>query len=387
MVASEDVSHQAQPALLDGISEVIRGESIKILVARCDRLGDVILSTPAIRALKENYPKSKLILMVRKNIAPIVETLSFVDEVKIYDPDGVHAGVKGFFRLMRELRVLGISIAVVMSTEPRLAAALYGIGVPYRVGPLSKPHSYWFYNRGVRQRRSLVEMHEADYNLQLLRRLGIRAKRTQILTETSTNAADESWARGFLAHDKVSLIGLHPGMGGSALNWSEAQYIELLNKMAEKFATTRFVLTFGPSESGLAVRFREGLSKQASQQTLIYQADESASVTKLSALFACCEVVIAPSTGPLHLAVSRGKRVVTLFSPIRVQSALRWGPYVANDSAASVLVPENFCGEDFRCRLQACQYFPCMESISVNSVLDEVRVQLKLATNEKGKLA
>ena len=61
-----------------------------------------------------------------------------------------------------------------LQSQWRIALALFLASFRYRVGPLSKPHSFLFYNRGVRQRRSHVEMHEADYNLQLLRRLGIR---------------------------------------------------------------------------------------------------------------------------------------------------------------------------------------------------------------------
>jgi ADP-heptose:LPS heptosyltransferase len=97
----------------------------------------------------------------------------------------------------------------------------------------------------------------------------------------------------------------------------------------------------------------------------------------LGALISHAQVVVAPSTGPLHIATAIGVRVVTMYPPIRVQSAVRWGPYVADDERASVMVPEVFCGQDFHCIGEECVYFPCMRTIQVSQVLDEIRNQLK----------
>jgi ADP-heptose:LPS heptosyltransferase len=92
----------------------------------------------------------------------------------------------------------------------------------------------------------------------------------------------------------------------------------------------------------------------------------------------------------MHLAVALGKKVVSVFPPIKVQSAARWGPYgmsmgtnlgISPDDNASVLVPDVNCGEDFRCALASCIYYPCMPRISV----DDVETQL-LALLEGGSV-
>ena len=87
-------------------------------------------------------------------------------------------------------------------------------------------------------------------------------------------------------------------------------------------------------------------------------------------------MVVAPSTGPLHLAVAVGASVVTFYPPIRVQSAVRWGPYIPDESRASILVPEVYCGEDFRCRGSLCHYYPCMKSLTVAQALEQANIQL-----------
>ena len=91
------------------------------------------------------------------------------------------------------------------------------------------------------------------------------------------------------------------------------------------------------------------------------------------------KLVVAPSTGPLHLAVAMGRDVVTFYPPIRVQSAKRWGPYdgpVMDSSRvqrAAIFTPEVYCGQEFRCLGERCASYPCMKTISVERVALEAR--------------
>src|SRR5690606_28578971 len=127
-------------------------------------------------------------------------------------------------------------IAVALQTQWRLGLALYFAGIRYRVGPLSKLHSFFVYNRGIRQHRSQVEMHEADYNLQLLRRLGVRVTARTLPTRIHISEDRIRDARKWLSEIGVveteKLVAIHPGMGGSALNWPEEHFIELICQLA-----------------------------------------------------------------------------------------------------------------------------------------------------------
>lgn len=385
--------HHAESGL--SVADVTR--TPRILVARPDRIGDVILSTPVITALRRQYPNAHITFLVRDVVAPLVREIPDVDSVFIYDPDGRHSGFGGFFRLMEELKAQDFDIAVVLHSTFRLAAALYGVGVPNRIGPLSKIHSFLFYNRGSRQRRSLVEMHEADYNLQLLRKLGIRVGSHQIPAQVALVPDKVEWATEWLKAMKVrkgkSLIAVHPGMGGSALNWPENYYVELIRSLRKD--GYEVVLTGGPSEEFLLERISIELEK-TEDSVLVYSGDPTipegaktkgksekvsekrsairsvGSVDYLSALFSKADLVVAPSTGPLHIAVALGKPVVTFYPPIRVQSAIRWGPYITDPQDAGVLVPEVYCGEDFKCRGPKCHYYPCMKMIGPREAMGEI---------------
>ncbi len=345
---------------------------MKILVVRPDRLGDVILSTPVFEVLRRHYPESHLSLLVRENVTPLLKGLPSLDQILIFDPDGRHAGVKGFFRLRDELRVGQFDIAVVLQSHWKVALALFMARVRHRVGPLSKIYSYLLYNRGVRQRRSQVEMHEADYNLQLLRTLGIqvssRSVETRIFVSEEMQKPPREWLKkqGWRSEP---LILIHPGMGGSALNWPEAHYVELIRALLQEGRSV--LITGGPLEEGLLNQIRHELSS-SSRQPYYYLARPGDTIDFLAGLCMQAHVVVAPSTGPLHLAVALAKKVVTFYPPIRVQSALRWGPYLFDETKASVLVPEVYCGEDFHCKGNLCNYFPCMKSLTVKQALRQV---------------
>ncbi|MBC7387069.1 MAG: glycosyltransferase family 9 protein [Cryobacterium sp.] len=366
------------------VSESLAPRSPRILVARPDRIGDVVLSTPVLQALREQYPNAHITFLVRDFVAPIIRGLQDVDSVFIYDPDGRHSGVGGFFRLMEELKAQRFQIAIALHSDLRIAAALYGVGVPNRVGPLSKIHSYLFYNRGSRQRRSLVEMHEADYNLQLLRKLGIRTGSRTLSTKVALSEDKRAWARGWLAENGLrpaqvedqtvhssarKLVIVHPGMGGSALNWPENYYVDLIRSIKNEGHDV--LVTGGPAESYLLERIKAQALK-TEHPIVIYGGSEAGSVENLAALFSEGDLIVAPSTGPLHIAVALGKPVVTFYPPIRVQSAIRWGPYVSDSEDAGVLAPEVYCGQDFKCRGPKCHYYPCMKTIGPREALSEV---------------
>ena len=355
---------------------------LRILVARPDRLGDVILSTPVLDVLKSHYPGSHLTFLVRDPVVSVVKGLRSVDQIMVYDPEGRHKGVGGFFRLMEEVRKNNFQIGVVLQSQLRIAAALFGAGVPHRVGSLAKPHSFLFYNRGSQQHRSQVEMHEADYNLQLLRTLGIRTGTRKVPTAVHFSSEPggarefaQKWLaeKGWKADAGTKLVVVHPGMGGSALNWPEAHYIELIRLLCKE--GHQVLVTGGPGEGLLLSRIQDELA-HSSARAIFYGGAGAGAVDQLAALMSFASVVVAPSTGPLHLAVALGIPVVTFYPPVRVQSAIRWGPYVSEQSKASILVPEVYCGQDFHCIGSLCNYHPCMKSMTVGQTLEQVHLQL-----------
>jgi ADP-heptose:LPS heptosyltransferase len=292
----------------------------------------------------------------------------------------LHKGIKGFWRLFREIRAERYDIAVILQVSFRVSAAVFLSGIRSRVGPLSKWYSYLFFNRGMRQNRSAVEMHEADYNLMLLRRLGIRVPSRRFIPHTAADPDATERMQQFIESLKMpnpdSFVVVHPGMGGSALNWPEGYYVDLIQRLSQRGVSVMVPGAY--SEKALVARVT-GEANERDPELPIFSfvsSNRIGSLSDLIAILSLSKVVVAPSTGPLHLAVALGKPTVSFFSPVKVQSALRWGPYTADDSKHSVLVPDALCGQDFKCLGRKCPFFFCMERTGVEEAVRSVMEKL-----------
>ena len=87
---------------------------------------------------------------------------------------------------------------------------------------------------------------------------------------------------------------------------------------------------------------------------------------------------VGPSTGTTHIAAVVGVPVVGLYSPIKMQSALRWGPLSKNSDNTKILVPDVICGEVRKCAERACPYYECMGKIEVEDVVKQATSIMEL---------
>jgi len=372
----------------------MKADITSILVVRTDKIGDVALTTPAISALRKRFPKARITGVVSPVAAEIYRSSPHLDSHIVLDPN-LYFGFLGFWQLVRRFRNEKAQVVVVFQATMKVALAVLFSGARMRIGPWSKWWSWFCYNYGRRQNRSAVEMHEADYNIQLLRELGVTVADTWekshlLVREDAKLESTRFFAEKGLAR-RFKTVAIHPGMAGSALNWPESHYINLGRRLLRRY---NVIVTGGPGEGALVERVFQGIARQQN-----YNPDSPAftkyvgekGLGEFIALLDKCDGVVSPSTGPMHLAVALGKLVVTIFPPIKVQSAVRWGPYgipigtnlgIEPEDKASVLVPDVNCGEDFRCALSACIYYPCMPRVSV----EDVETQL-LALLEGGSVS
>lgn len=358
----------------------------RILVVRGDKIGDVVLITPALQALRVVQPKAKISVCVRRAVADLLRGNPNIDELLTFE-ELDEGGAFSFFKLMFAIRRRSFQVSVMMQGNFRIACAIFLSGVPFRIGGLSKWWSWFFLNMGMRQVRSNVEMHEADYNLQLLNDLGVRVSdhryRPQVVVADPARDLALNFFRERGLDTQFKTVVIHPGMAGSALNWPESHYVHLGRLL---LANYNIMITGGPSEKSLVDRVFSKIERAQSYRSgrpkLTKYIGEH-SLGEFIAILDRCDAIVAPSTGPMHLGVGLAKKVVTIFSPIRVQSAMRWGPYgidfgtnlgVSPNDEASVLVPDVNCAEIFRCAGSKCVYFPCMPRVSV----DDVHVQLQV---------
>jgi lipopolysaccharide heptosyltransferase II len=343
----------------------LRGKE-KFLVIRTDRMGDVILSTPVLEAIKSEFPKSHLCVMLSSYTADVVRNNPLVDDVIIDDYEQEGGGLGQLLQVVREIRKRGFDVAILLRPTFRLALILFLGGVKYRIGTGFRFYQMLF-NRKIYEHRKVNLRHEAEYNLDLLRPLGITPKR--IWPRVYLSSQEDQFASqifqdlNFAPDEPVVLI--HPGSGNSSLNLSPRRFTQVADKLIQEFGA-KIIFTGTAGEKELIdsiMRSMEGEAFDLSGKTDLRQ---------LAAVLKRCDAVVTNSTGPMHLAVAVGTPTVAIFCPIFAAGPLRWGPF--GEGHEVVLPPVPVC---FKCKPQSCPHYNCMEKIGSDQIVSKVRVVLK----------
>jgi len=335
---------------------------MNILVTRTDRLGDVLLATPVLKKIIDELPDSTVTFLVRKEWMPVLQYEHPRVTLLEYDPSVTVSA------LAKKLESLRFDAAIVIRDEKTVTRAVKKAGIALRVGPYSTLRSFFAFNWGVLQKRSRCEKHEAEYNLDLLKKIGIPpAPPATVPTELPRSwvkypiSADPAVFEFLKAHElhELSYVCVHPGSSGSARYLSTPQMIELVQKIMQ--VGDRVVLTGSQAEAPLL----EEIAK-AAPGAVIFGGQEPRALDQLAALYARARFVVAHGTGPLHLAAAVGAQVIAIFPPIFVLSEKRWGPLTPN---RTVWVPKVDCPAKYRCLGEKCGYYDCMSRFQPNDVV------------------
>ncbi len=330
-------------------------------------MGDVILSLPTLQAWRANFPDAFIGFVANPSMGPFLAKHPAIDAfISTHDSRGLPKEVS---LLASELRTHQFDQSVSLLPNFTVDRALRGAGISKRVGLRNKWFTYVLYTQSLRQKRSRVEKHEAQYNADLamlagLPKAAVLARPFVELDETLRESATQRLRERGLLFERSVLI--HPGMGGSALNWDLRRYVEL--GAALKKSGQNVCFSFGPMDQALETKARELWSKSSADPFVAFVGREG-SLPEFMTLLTRCSLVIAPSTGPLHLANALNVPFLGIYPPITVQHPRRWGPWGAE--RGKVLMPQVECPARYDCLGSACSFFPCMELISVTSMLRE----------------
>ncbi len=336
-----------------------------ILLVRTDRIGDLVLSLPMLPLLKRRFPSADITILVREYTRELIDGHSCVSAVLLYDKQGVK---RGFRALLGELRSRRFDIAVVPYPRFRVALLLALAGIPIRVATGYRWYSFLF-NRRVYEHRKDARRHEVEYNLHLLAPLGITSDgRPDFELKADGNARrrveDMLRSRGIQPGERFAV--LHTGSGGSARDWSPENFSRLGDRLAEEQAL-KIVLTGSREEQPLVERVRSAMRCSS-----VSFAGE-VSLMELAALLASASLVVANSTGPLHIAAVQNVPVIAFYPPIVQCSAVRWGPYTDRKAV--------FSGDNAACPL--CKGGPCRSNVCMDQIAvdDVVHAAKKLLNN------
>lgn len=282
-------------------------------------LGDCVMATPTLRALRSLYPHAQITALVRHNVRPILIATPWIDRIISIRPKRQNhrdARRKGTFALAKRLAAGKFDMAVLLPNSFRSALVVAMAKIPCRVGYDRDGRGFLLTDRLLprKQSNAFIPVPTREYYLGLARYLGASNPdpAMQLFTRPEDDqAADELLKRG--GYDKASgkpLVLLNPGANyGDAKMWFPQRYGELADLFATRWNAT-VAVNGAPKE-------REILdSVIAAAQTPILDLPKLGSrLNMLNSIVAKADIMITNDTGPRHIAAAVGTPVVTIFGP------------------------------------------------------------------------
>ena len=295
----------------------------KILFIRIDRLGDMVLSTPALHALKENYPAAELCVLAAPGPAGLIECDPAVAKIYLWEP---RKGICALLRLVRELRCAQFSLVIDPYYGPELKTAVLAFlsGASFRAGYDISGRGLFF---NIRADAAAGSGHFADEAFGVLKAVGLGA-RTALPELFIAPGADEE-ARALLEKSGVSekdlVVTVHAGGYYPSQRWPAGSFAEVIKTLVSAH-NARIVLVASAAESAVTGAVLAGLG-EAERKNVITALDLKPSV--LSALIRRSRLFIGNNSGPLHLAAAFKVPTVSIMGPT---DPVKWTPLGANNA-------------------------------------------------------
>ncbi|OGR63571.1 MAG: asparagine synthase (glutamine-hydrolyzing) [Elusimicrobia bacterium GWB2_63_22] len=285
----------------------------KILLVNMAGLGDMVMMTPAVRAIKAAYPDSRVEVLALDRAADLAAGIAGVDEVHAVNMGGRFPGPQELFRFIKTLSSLrrsGFDALLNFS----LVSSFGGLLKARLVNLLVKPKfSACRVMKGLRRagdhtlyEGEIEKSSEVELTSRLLRPLGIELRDTEIRyapgEEEKKKISVDVARRGLSGHP---LIGLNPGAFRPSHRWPAGYWKELIGLLLAKYPGALIAVTGSPAEKELA----ESLKISDS----VFVTAGAYSVREHAALYALTDVFITNDTGPMHLAAAAGAKTVCIF--------------------------------------------------------------------------
>jgi heptosyltransferase-3 len=333
-------------------------EPKRILVIMLRRIGDVLLTTPAVRALRKRFPKAEIDFLVESPAHEMLAGNNDLTRVLIYDG---HGPLKYLYWLL-QVRMLHYDWVIDYMGNPRTAMLTFASGAAVKAGPGHVSHR-WAYNHLLKE--SSTPHYSAEEKIRTLASLGIDADSSDHLPSVAGDAESEEFANKALARMRIprgSIIGIVPASRRITRQWPAHKYAELGRRLRDSLGA-HLIIFWGPGERELAEEVRNGIGTQA------FLGPETKSLRHLAALIGRCRLVVTNCNGPRHIAVARSVPTVTVHGS---SDPVLWNP-PGNENHTTIRHEKLDC---IGCQKNRCPYaLECMNDLSAAEVFAAVNQQ------------
>ena len=291
---------------------------MNLLITRHDKIGDFVVTLPLFKAIKEQYPYTKLTALVSKVNFDFAQNIEFIDDVILFDKNNLS-------QIKQEIKSKKFDASISAYIDTAVGKLLFGSGIKKRIAPATKI-AQLFFNKRVKQRRSQVKKREWEYNLDLGK---------TIFPDIKLEFSKPLLTVHYLPFTKEKKVIFHPGFGGSSDgNLTLDDYINLARSI--KNSEYEIVFSFGPDDE---------TSKEYIQHHLDFEAtmfDSKVSLMEFTQYIANSMLFVSTSTGPMHLAGATNTQTLSFFGESLFASAKRWGTMSDDEKQNNFCVPQNY---------------------------------------------
>ena len=354
------------PFLFIRRTKILQKDAVRnILFLRHDRIGDMVLSTAALRSLKRAYPEARITVLASERNHEILKHNPHVDEILIYQ------GILWFIKTMRSRRY-DLVIDPFLTYELKQAFMTYLAGGKYRIG-FEKAGREIFFN--LRSLTVLPPKRMVNHLLDLVEAVG--GEIAGCVPEVFLSDNELQWASQTLAAKGIKpeelTIAVHPGAYYPSQRWPAERFGELIKRIIEHLKA-KVILLGSPDEKELVKVVQEKAKVREGAQDFSGQG-----LRELIALLSKCDLLLCNNSGPLHIASALDVPTVSMIGPTVTPL---WLPYGEHDMVIHKRLP---CGP---CNRAVCEDHTCMETIMVDEVFEAVQSQIaRMRSKPKGSVA
>jgi ADP-heptose:LPS heptosyltransferase len=298
---------------------------VNILITRHDKIGDFITSLPLFYVVKKSNPHAKIYALISKVNLELAQQADFIDEVILYDKDN-------FWLTLRNIKAANISISISAFIDTQIGWMLFLSGIKTRIAPATKL-AQLFFNKTLKQKRSLVEKTEVEYNLDLAKfldnNINLEYRMPLLKLENTQQFRKANQLEG------KKLVLLHPGYGGSSDgNLKLEDYIKLSDAIRQ-LKDVQIIWVFGPDD----IAAKDKVKGLILKSDIIHQPP---TVLDYCFLIRDSELLISTSTGPMHLAGVLNIDTVSFFGSSLFASSKRWATVSKMSKQSNFMIDKGF---------------------------------------------
>ena len=333
--------------------------SQKILLMRLSSLGDIVLTTPAIRAVRAHFADAYIAMLVGKQAAEVLQENPHLDEIIPFDRLAKHKDTAEMLRIIRILRERKFTLAIDLQRKFRTELLMYLSGAAERVG------------KGALCSVRVPEhgnKHATAHYFDLLHAVGISAvdQRLELfLAESERTDASQRLAAASVTETGLK-VGLFPGAGWKLREWMPDRFAAIGDRLVRHFNAE--VLIFGGQKEADLVHTVANLMEVPAVPFA-----GNLQVRELAACLEKCDLFLTNDTGPMHIAAAVGTPTVSLFGP---GNHIRFQPLGGSHQTLRHDVPCSPCKQF----TDTCKDNICMKKITIDEVWQAISDTLTSST-------